>query len=331
MSQQPLRQWMSVKVISRTDEATDVVAFELADPQGRDLPPFSAGAHIDVEVGEGLVRQYSLCNHPGERHRYLIAVLKVPQSRGGSVAMHAHFKGSLINISEPKNHFSLAPSARKSLLFAGGIGITPILCMAERLAQTGADFELHYSGRSAERMAFVKRIGASSFVDKVRFHLDDGPADQKLDVRAALGRKGLFGGVPRDVHVYVCGPTGFMDWVLKTARDNKWPDAQLHREYFAPAPPPADAISNEFEVQIASTGQTYLIPADLPITRALRRHGIEIPTSCEEGICGTCLTRVLEGVPDHRDLFLSAKEKARNDQMTPCCSRSKSLKLVLDL
>ena len=332
MSDQPIRQWMRLKVIAKTDEALDIVSFELADPEGRNLPPFSAGAHIDVEVGDGLIRQYSLCNHPREQHRYLIAVLKVPDSRGGSAGMHERFhEGSFVNISEPKNNFPLAASARKSLLFAGGIGITPILCMAERLAQTGADFELHYSARSAERMAFTRRIMGSSFVNKVRFHLGDGPADQKLDVKAALGKKGLFGGVPRDVHVYACGPAGFMDWVLKTARDNKWPDEQLHREYFSSAALPADATSSEFEVQIASTGQTYLIPANLPITKALRLHGIEIPTSCEEGICGTCLTRVLEGVPDHRDLVLSAKDKARNDQMTPCCSRSKSPRLVLDL
>ena len=332
MSQQPIRQWMSVKITAKTEEALDIVAFELADPDGRNLPPFSAGAHIDVEIGDGLVRQYSLCNHPGERHRYLIAVLKVPDSRGGSVAMHGRFReGSLINISEPKNNFPLVASARKSLLFAGGIGITPILCMAERLAQTGADFELHYSTRSAERMAFARRIRASSFADRVRFYLGDGSTARKLDVKAALGKKGLFGSVPRDVHVYVCGPTGFMDWVLKTARDNKWRDEQLHREYFASVALPADATSTEFEVQIASTGLTYLIPADLPITKALRLHGIDIPTSCEEGVCGTCLTRVLEGIPDHRDLVLSARDKARNDQMTPCCSRSKSPKLVLDL
>ncbi len=332
MSDHPIRQWMRLKIVAKTDEAMDIVSFELADPDGRNLPPFSAGAHIDVEVGDGLIRQYSLCNHPGEQHRYLIAVLKVPDSRGGSIGMHERFReGSLINVSEPRNHFSLVAAAKKSILFAGGIGVTPILCMAERLAQTGADFEMHYSARSAERMAFAKRIMASSFADKVRFHLNDGPADQKLDVKAALGKKGLFGGVPRDVHVYVCGPSGFMDWVLKTARDNKWREEQLHREYFSPAALPADAASSAFEVQIASTGQTYLIPAHMPITKALRLHGIDIPTSCEEGICGTCITRVLEGIPDHRDLVLSARDKARNDQMTPCCSRAKTPKLVLDL
>jgi vanillate O-demethylase ferredoxin subunit len=332
MSQQPSRQWMTVKVMTRNEEAQDIVSFELSDPDGRTLPPFSAGAHIDVEVNRDIVRQYSLCNHPDEQHRYQIAVLKVADSRGGSIAMHEHIQvGSLVKISEPKNHFPLMPGAKKSILFAGGIGVTPLMCMAERLAHMGADFEFHYSARSVERMAFVNRIKASGFVDKVRFHIDDGPADQKLGVKAALGKKGLFGGVPRDVHAYVCGPTGFMDFVLQSAKDNKWPDEQLHREYFSPAASLEIAKSSAFEVQIASTGKTYEIPADLSIVKALRLHGIEIPTSCEEGICGTCLTSVLEGVPDHRDFILSPKEKVRNNQMTPCCSRSKSPKLVLDL
>ncbi len=324
------RQWMEVQVISRQQEAQNIVSFELADPAGRNLPPFSAGAHIDVEVGEGLIRQYSLCNHPDEQHRYQIAVLKVDGSRGGSTGMHERFAvGSILKISEPKNHFPLAASAKKSLLFAGGIGVTPILCMAERLAQTKADFDFHYCGRGAERMAFVERIRASSFASKVRFHFDDGTPDGKLNVKAALGKNGWFG-PPRDVHIYVCGPAGFMDWVLNTAKENKWREEQLHKEYFA-ASPSAHADDVEFEVQLTSSGKTYIIPANLPITKALRKHGIEVPVSCEEGICGTCLTRVIDGVPDHRDLFLSAKERARNDQMTLCCSRAKTPRLVLDL
>lgn len=321
-----IRQWLSVKVVSKKAEAEDIVSFELADPAGRSLPPFSAGAHIDVEVSEGLIRQYSLCNHPAEQHRYLIAVLKDPATRGGSLAMHERIQeGDLIHISEPKNHFPLAASAKKSLLFAGGIGVTPILCMAERLAQTHVDFEFHYCARSVERMAFVDRIKRSAYAEKVSFHLDDGPDAQRLDVRRVLKK-------PQDgVHMYVCGPTGFMNWVLGAAQDHGWADDQVHREYFAAASPPAGLAAGEFEVQIASTGMTYLVPADKPIIKLLREHGIDIPTSCEEGVCGTCLTRVLEGEPDHRDVFLSKKERARNDQMLPCCSRAKSRKLVLDL
>ncbi len=326
MSQQMIRQWLKVKVVSKREEARDICSFELADPAGRSLPPFGAGGHIDVEVSDQLIRQYSLCNHPGDHHRYLIAVLKDPNTRGGSLAMHERFKeGDLLNISEPKNHFPLAASAKKSLLFAGGIGVTPILCMAERLAQTGAEFEFHYCARSLDRMAFVERIKQSAFATKASLHLDDGPEAQKLDIKRVLAKP------QPDVHIYVCGPTGFMNWVLKTAEDNHWPEEQVHREYFAAAAQPAGLAAGEFEVQIASTGATYLVPANKSITSLLREQGIDIPTSCEEGVCGTCLTRVLEGVPDHRDLFLSSKEQARNDQMLPCCSRAKSSKLVLDL
>jgi vanillate O-demethylase ferredoxin subunit len=326
MSQQVARQWLSVKVISVREEVQDILSFELADPAGRSLPPFAAGGHIDVEVSDKLIRQYSLCNHPGEQHRYLIAVLKDPGTRGGSLAMHERFKeGDLINISEPKNHFPLATSARKSLLFAGGIGVTPILCMAERLAQTGADFELHYCARSLDRMAFVERIKTSEFANKVSFHLDDGPDVQKLDINRVLSKP------QQEVHIYVCGPSGFMDWILKTAQRNQWPEEQVHREYFAAVVQPASLAAGEFEVQIASTGVTYRVPADKSITNLLREHGVDIPTSCEEGVCGTCLTRVIEGEPDHRDLFLTSKERARNDQLLPCCSRAISKKLVLDL
>lgn len=320
------RQWLNVKVVSKRQEATDIYSYELADSQGRTLPPFSAGAHLDVEVREGLVRQYSLCNHPSENHRYLIAVLLDPKTRGGSIAMHERIEeGDEINISEPKNHFPLAAAAKRSLLFAGGIGVTPILCMAERLGHLKADFEMHYCTRSADRMAFAERIRRSNFSQKVFFHYDDGDDSQKLDINKVLGKP------ERDVHIYVCGPTGFMDWVLKTAKDKGWPDAQVHREYFAAPAQPAGQVAGEFEVQIASTGETFLVEADQSITQVLSMNGVEIPTSCEQGVCGTCLTRVLEGEPEHRDTFLTDEERAKNDQMLPCCSRAKSRKLVLDL
>ncbi len=320
-----LRQWLKVKVVAKRREATDIFSFELADPQGRTLPPFSAGAHIDVEVRDGLTRQYSLCNRPSDQHSYLIAVLLDPTTRGGSRVMHEQLQeGDLINISEPKNHFPLAASAKRSLLFAGGIGVTPILCMAERLDQMGADFEMHYCTRSRDRMAFIERIRQAHFSQRVMFHYDDGAEAQKLDAAGILARP------EPDVHIYVCGPTGFMDWILKTAHDNNWPDTQVHREYFAP-PVQATTKPGEFEVQIASTGEIFLIPATSSITEVLAKHGVEIPTSCEHGLCGTCLTRVLEGEPDHRDAYLTKAERAKNDQILPCCSRARSARLVLDL
>ena len=314
----------SVVIARKTVEALDVCSFELVDPKGRALRPFSAGSHIDVQVGDGVVRQYSLCNDPRETHRYLIAVLRDPNSRGGSVGMHALQAGTTIGISDPKNHFALAHESRHSILLAGGIGITPILCMAERLANFGASFELHYCTRALERTAFADRIRASAFADRVRFHHDDGPDKQKLDARSTLGTPG------DGTHVYVCGPTGFMDWVLGTGRDAGWPEERLHREYFAAAPIDT-SHDGSFEVQVASTGAVIRIAPEQSVVAALAAAGIEVQTSCEQGVCGTCLTRVLDGTPEHRDMFLTSDEQAKNDQFTPCCSRAKSARLVLDL
>jgi vanillate O-demethylase ferredoxin subunit len=313
-----------VRIASKRGEALDICSFELVDLQGLPLPPFSAGSHVDVHLPDGTVRQYSLCNDPRETHRYLIAVLRDPKSRGGSVGMHALEVGQTIAISDPKNHFALAHDARHSLLFAGGIGITPILCMAERLANVEASFELHYCTRSAERTAFVERIRRSPFAAHAHFHHDDGDAAQKLDITAVVAQ-------PRpDVHLYVCGPTGFMEAVLGGARSAGWAEDALHREYFAGAPVDTSQ-DGSFEVQIASTGAVIRIAADQSVVVALAAAGIQVPTSCEQGVCGTCLTRVIDGTPDHRDMYLTPEEQAKGDQFTPCCSRAKSGRLVLDL
>jgi vanillate O-demethylase ferredoxin subunit len=315
---------ISVLVASRRQEAEDIVSFELAGTDGGPLPPFSAGAHIDVEVAPGLVRQYSLCNDPEESHRYLIAVLRDSRSRGGSAGMHDRIAvGQALRISAPKNHFPLQPAAHH-LLFAGGIGVTPILCMAEHLARTGASFHMHYCARSPARTAFVERIRASAFADRVQFHFDAGAASQKLDLDAALRA------APEGAHLYVCGPSGFIDHVIGTARALGWPAGSLHQEYFGAAPVDTSADAS-FEVRIASSGRTCAVPADKTVVQALAEHGIEVPVSCEQGVCGTCITRVLDGTPDHRDMYFTDEEKARNDQFTPCCSRAKSRVLVLDL
>ncbi len=316
---------IDVRVVAQRDEALDIRSFELAAADGAPLPDFSAGSHIDVHLPGGTTRQYSLCNDPAEAHRYLIAVLRDANSRGGSSAMHDRVReGDILRIGTPKNHFPLAYGATHSLLFAGGIGVTPILCMAERLATTDAPFDLHYCTRSADRTAFIERIRASGYASSVHFHFDDGPDDQKLALDAALG-------APRPgVHVYVCGPKGFMDAVLGRARSLGWPADQLHSEYFN-AEVAKSATDASFEVQLASSGRIVAVRPEQTVVEALAAAGIVVQTSCEQGVCGTCLTRVLEGEPDHKDLFLTPEEQAANDQFLPCCSRARSPRLVLDL
>ena len=315
---------LEVKIVRKTKEAVDIVSFELARTDGAPLPPFSAGSHVDVHIPGGLTRQYSLCNDAVEQHRYRIAVLRDPASRGGSIAMHDNLNvGDVIHISAPKNHFPLE-HAQHTLLFAGGIGVTPLLCMAQRLAAIKADFTLHYCTRSAERTAFRDEINASAFADHVRFHFDSGPAEQKLDLQMALAN------VESGTHIYVCGPTGFIEHVLATAKSKGWASEQIHVEYFGAVAQDTSG-DNGFEVKIASTGKTYAVGPDQNIVQVLKDHGVEILTSCEQGVCGTCITRILEGEPDHRDMYFTDAEKARNDQFTPCCSRSKSKILVLDL
>ncbi len=316
---------LQVRVARRVEEAEDICALELVAVDGRPLPAFSAGSHVDVHLPGGFVRQYSLCNDPAESHRYQIAVLRDPASRGGSAAVHsALHEGTALSISAPKNHFGLAHGAARHLLMAGGIGVTPILCMAERLAAVGGAFEMHYACRSPARMAFAERIRSAPFAASVQFHFDDGAEAQRLDIDAVLAAAGA------DTHLYVCGPKGYMDAVLGTARARAWDEARLHWEFFAAdaGPRGGDAA---FEVQIASSGRVIAVAHDQTVHQALSDAGVEVMVSCEQGVCGTCLTRVLEGEVDHRDSYLTPEEQAAHDQFTPCCSRAKSARLVLDL
>lgn len=317
---------LSVRVACKTAETPDICTFELVAQDGGPLPAFSAGSHIDVQIpGTDITRQYSLCNDSTESHRYLIGVLRDPASRGGSVAMHdALVEGQTLHISAPKNHFALAHEAPRSLLLAGGIGVTPILCMAERLAISGATFEMHYCTRSRERTAFYERIARSSFAEQVRFHFDDGDAAQKLDIAKLLSSPSA------GVHLYVCGPKGFMDAVLSQARLQGWSEAQLHYEFFS-AEVLKSADDASFAVKLASSGRVIPVLADQTVTAALSAAGVLVPTSCEQGVCGTCLTRVIEGIPDHKDMYLTPDEQAANDVFMPCCSRSQTPLLVLDL
>lgn len=315
--------WITVRVASKRLVAEDIQSFDLVDVGGGDLPPYTAGAHIDVEVRAGLVRQYSLCLAPGEPDRYRIAVLRDPASRGGSSAMHEELaEGAEVRISAPRNHFELSPGAARSVLLAGGIGVTPLLSMAEQLQRDGRDFVLHYSARSKSRTAFHDEILNGELAPHVQFHFDEGDDGQRLDLQQALGAPAP------DSHIYVCGPAGYIDWVFAGARASGWSDAQLHREYFSAAAPQAGEDDEAFDVRIASTGAVYTIPSGRAVTDVLAEHGIDIPVSCQQGVCGTCITRVLDGEPDHRDLVLMGDEL---HEFTPCCSRARTPLLVLDL
>lgn len=315
---------LRVRVAAVERVATDILAFELAPESGGALPDFAAGAHVDVELPGGITRQYSLCNPPGETHRYCIAVLKEPASRGGSRHLHEAVRpGDLLTISAPKNHFALRPTTGRSLLIAGGIGVTPLLAMAESLSQAGADWRMHYCARSADRMAFVGRLAEEPrFAGRVALHRDDGAAAQALRPADALTGRGA------QDQLYICGPGGFLDWVKAAALAEGWPEDAIHTEYFSATVEHRDTDGG-FEIEV--DGQILRVGAAQTALDALLAAGFDIPNSCAEGVCGMCMTPVLEGVPDHRDHFLTEAERARNDHFMPCCSRAQSPRLKISV
>lgn len=314
----------SVRVTHRRQEADDIISLELEALDGGNLPPFEAGAHIDVHIAPGIVRQYSLCNAPSERHRYVIGILRDPQSRGGSVAIHETLQpGAIVVIGMPRNHFPLKPQA-PSILLAGGIGITPMLCMAETLHAAGAEFSLHYCVRNQSKAAFLDRIAQSAFSANVIFHYDDQPDEQRLRPDELFSQTGA------TQEIYVCGPAGFIEWVCRAADGAGIAKHRVRYEHFGAK---AVDVSQDtaFDVKLAGSGQLFHVPADQSVASVLLAAGVDIYTSCGEGSCGSCVMRLVEGVADHRDVFLTDEEHASGDQFTPCCSRAKSPLLVLDL
>jgi vanillate O-demethylase ferredoxin subunit len=299
--------------------ADGIVAFEFTHPLGLRLPPWTAGAHVDVFIAPGLVRQYSLCGDARDRRRYTIAVLRCQPSRGGSQTMHETLQtGSLVRIGMPRNQFALAPQARHSVLVAGGIGITPILAMADALAARGEHFELHYACRSRAHVAFRERLAHLGEV-----HLYCNEEGRTLD----LG--GLLAGREEGTHLYVCGPMGLTEALLSEAARLGWPAECVHTERFSPLKHVAHG--RPFTLLLASSGRLVEVPADRSALAALADAGIVIPSSCGQGLCGSCVTGVLEGEPDHRDHCLTPEAHAANDCFTPCCSRARGAGLVLDL
>ncbi|HEY0288638.1 MAG TPA: PDR/VanB family oxidoreductase [Pseudomonas sp.] len=312
---------MLTVLVTRKHQETDTICvFELVDAEGRTLPPFTAGAHIDVHLNAQLIRQYSLCNSPRERHRYLIAVQRETPSRGGSQWMHEQIEvGQRLTIGTPRNLFELQPPGSQHVLIGAGIGITPLLSMAHELALRGDTFELHYRTRDPARSAFLDQL-TEHFPQQLRTYFD----------RTAFNDATLPGRPAADKHLYVCGPQLFMEQMIDTARRLGWAEANLHREVFNAKTPVIEG-DQPFEVEIASTGAILQVAADQTVHQVLDAAGIDVPISCGKGICGACLTGVRAGIVDHRDQVLSEEEQAQNDLFTPCCSRAFTPRLVLDL
>ncbi|MEE1864868.1 MULTISPECIES: PDR/VanB family oxidoreductase [Pseudomonas] len=314
---------LDVVVSKRELQGDGVVVLDLTRADGALLPAFEAGAHVDIHVAPGLVRQYSLCSNPQDVSSYRLGVLKDPASRGGSQGVHETLlEGREVQISTPRNLFPLVEDAQRTLLLGGGIGITPMIAMAYALHQRGEHFELHYCGRARSSSAFLHELQNAPFAERVFTHFDDEGAEQKLDLVSVLGQ-GAAG-----VHMYTCGPSGFMDWVMSGARQQGYTEDHIHKEYFQVE---VDTSGARFEVVAARSGKTVEVAEGQSILDALAQVGIKIEISCEQGVCGTCLCDVLEGEPDHRDVYLTDEEKAGNDQILVCCSRAKSKKLVLDI
>ncbi|EZQ12587.1 Vanillate O-demethylase oxidoreductase [Halopseudomonas bauzanensis] len=297
-----------------------IITLELESSDGQPLPAYEAGAHIDIELPGGYTRQYSLCGTPQQADIYRVGILLDPQSRGGSISAHALIEGQTLNISPPKNLFPLA-NGKHSILFAGGIGITPILSMAYTLAKQSSSFEMHYCTRSRDQTAFIDELCSSQFDEQVHMHFDD-----ECPLSAAL----VLANPQPDTYLYACGPTGFIKHITETAESLGWAKDNIRFELFSAPEAVGIQECGSFEIELSGSGQVITVAPDQTAAQAMIDAGINVPVSCEQGICGTCLMQVLDGTPDHRDFFLSDDEHAANNQFTPCCSRSHSARLVVD-
>lgn len=314
---------IDVVVASAWEETPAVRALELRAVDGGELPPFEAGAHVDVYLPTGIIRQYSIWSDPNDRTRYCIAVLKAPDSRGGSVAVHALQSGAQIKITPPRNTFALVETAPASLLIAGGIGVTPMIAMASRLAASARPFTMHYCARRREDAAFVPQLQALIAEGALTLHFSDEPHPGRFHAREVLAA------APDGAHIYVCGPARLIESVLVAARELGWSEDRLHSELFKAAPLDADAQA--FDLHLIRSGRVLHVSARQTALDVLVAHGVGIPSSCAQGICGTCVTKVVDGVPDHRDRYLTPAEHDSGTVFTPCCSRARTPVLVVDV
>lgn len=309
------------RITRRSIVGDNIIHLVIEPAAGVVFPEWEPGAHIDLHLRGDLIRQYTLMGEPGSGG-YEIAVQLEPESRGGSRTIFRLQEGADVTISAPRNHFRLDESARSIVLFSGGIGMTPLLAMARRLHALGKDFSWHISVRSKDRLPMADLLERLAFKDKIQVHLDDGEPGQQLNASAILMS------LPDGAHLYVCGPFGYMTYLTKLANESGLDESRVHLEHFGAE---IDVDGDPFTVVARRSGKTMEVGPNETILEVLTREGFEIATSCKNGVCGTCVTGVLEGKPDHRDFVLTSEEKARNDRVAACCSRSQTPLLVLDL
>jgi vanillate O-demethylase ferredoxin subunit len=288
------------------------------------LPPFTAGAHIDVHLFQGTIRSYSLTNDQSERHRYVIAVKREADGRGGSAFVHDKLKvGDTLTISAPRNNFAFDEAGHRSIFVAGGIGVTPIVSMIRRAVTLGRSWSIHYASRTRRDAAFLDEIetmarASGGEVNAVFDHEAGG---------AALDLPAIVASATGDTQLYCCGPLPMLEGFREAAKQR--PPRSVHLEYFSPREEAATA--GGFDVRLQKSGRTIAVAPGQSILSALLDAGINVAYACSEGTCGTCETRVIEGIPDHRDVYLTDDERAGNKQMMICCSGAKTPVLILDL
>ena len=313
-------QMLSLRVTRNDRIADGIHLLEFRDVSGQPLPEFSAGAHIAIKAPNGLLRKYSLCNDPVERDRYLVAIKREANGRGGSCNLIDNTKaGDELMVAHPVNDFRLPPRAQDFLFIAGGIGITPIMAMIRETQRQGKRFRLFYCSRSPETTAFLAELSAPEFKDRVAIHYDQGDPVKSLDLWPILAER------KNREHLYCCGPRPLMEAVRNMT--DHWSSTAVHFEAFSEAEThkPTD---KPFKVRLARNGEMLDVPTTKTILEVLRDHGLEVPSSCETGTCGTCRTKMLAGDADHRDLVLAEHE--RNDTIMICVSRARTDEITID-
>jgi phthalate 4,5-dioxygenase reductase subunit len=313
-------QMLPLRVMRNDKIADGIHILEFRDTGGQPLPEFSAGAHIAIQAPNGLLRKYSLCNDPAERDRYLVAIKREANGRGGSCNLIDNTKaGDELMVAPPVNDFGLPPRAQDFLFIAGGIGITPIMAMIREVLRQGKRFRLFYCSRSPETTAFLDELSAPEFKDQVTIHYDQGDPARSLDLKPVLAER------KNREHLYCCGPRPLMEAVRNMT--DHWSSTAVHFEAFSEAEThkPTD---KPFKLRLARSGEVLDVPTTKTILEVLRDRGLEVPSSCETGTCGTCRTKMLAGEADHRDLVLAENERA--DTIMICVSRAKRDEITID-